>query len=82
MQSVALISVVRHDIEQTRLQELRLLRGSVKGRDHDGLAAAALAEHCDVLLKRSSLNLHVSNLLRGRPMPDRGRANAGGSRAR
>lgn len=74
MQSVALTGVVRGDIEQIRLQELRLLRGSVEGGDHDSLATAALAEHGDVLLKHASLNLHVRNVLRGRPMPDRGRA--------
>ncbi len=64
MQSVALTGVVRGDIEQTRLQELRLLRGSVEGGDHDGLATAAFAEHCDVLFKRASLDLHVRNVPR------------------
>ena len=62
MQSVALTSVVRRDIEQTRLQELRLLHGAVERGDQDGLATAALAEHRDVLLKHS-VELHVRNVL-------------------
>lgn len=34
----------------TGLQVLRLLRDSVGRGDHDGLATAALAKHCNVLL--------------------------------
>ena len=61
MQSSALANIVRHDMEQTVLPVLGLLRRSVERGEHDGLATAALAEHCNVLLQYSAL-LHIGNL--------------------
>jgi hypothetical protein len=54
MQPGPLADVVGDDVEQALLQVLRLLRGSVERGKHDGLAAAALAEHRDVLLQHSA----------------------------
>jgi hypothetical protein len=55
---MTLTGVIGGDVEQTRLEELRLLSGSVEGGDHDRLATAALAEDSNVLLKCASLHLH------------------------
>src|SRR4051812_5232320 len=68
-----LTRVVGRDMEQTRPQELRLLRRSVEGGDQDGLAAAAFAENCDLLLKHSRLESHERNVLRSGSTPDRRR---------
>ena len=64
MQLVTQTCVVRCDGEQTRVPEVRLLRGAVEGGDQNGLPAPALAEDCDVLLKRLGLELHARTVVR------------------
>ena len=60
----ALGGVLRHDIESTSLDVFGLLSGSVGRGEQDGLAAATLAKHCNVLFSRSAL-FHVGSLAGG-----------------
>lgn len=61
MQPIALAGLVSDDMEQTVLEVLGLLLGSVERGNHDGLAAAALAKNGNVLLQRS-LQFHTGIL--------------------